>query len=463
MSNWHLSRRTFLRGLGTSMALPALNAMLPGMRLLGAESGGAAGATTTAGGFPKRLAYVYVPNGMNMAEWTPTTAGADYELPVILQKAAAHRKDLLVVSGLAHAQAEAYADGGAAHARASAAYLTGCNARKTEGADVRLGVSADQIVAQQLGHLTRLPSLELSCARGARNGTCDTGFSCVYQFNIAWKSETQPMNPEVDPRLAFERLFGSGDPALSAEARARREKQKLSVLDFVREDARGLQKRLGAEDNRKLDEYFSGVRDLERQIAQAEQTAQRLPADKREFAPPLDYDFGQHAALMYEVMALAFQADATRVSTFMLGQEGSNRPYPQADVRDGHHDISHHKNNAERIAKISRINQYHLGLFAKFLDRLKSVREGEGTLLDNCAIVYGGAISDGNSHSHFDLPVLVAGRAGGALATGRHLVAGRGKSGPPMNNFHRALLANMGVKIDRFGDSSGTLDQIFSA
>jgi hypothetical protein len=462
MSNWHLPRRTFLRGLGTAMALPVLESMLPGMRLLGAEPG-ATGVATTAGGFPKRLAYVYVPNGINMAEWTPAVGGTDYETPVILQKVAAHRKDLLVVSGLAHTQAQAYADGSAAHARASAAYLTGCNARKTEGADVRLGVSADQIAARQLGHLTRLPSLELSCARGARTGTCDTGYSCVYQFNISWKNETQPMSPEVDPRLAFERLFGSGDPALSAEARARREQQKLSVLDFVRDDARSLQKRLGAEDNRKLDEYFSAVRDLERQLAQAEGVAQRLPAEGRGFSPPLDFDFEQHVGLMYEVMALAFQADATRISTFMIGQEGSNRPYPQAEVRDGHHDISHHKNDPARIAKISRVNQYHMGLFAKFLDRLKSVREGEGTLLDNCAIVYGGAISDGNSHSYYDLPVLVAGRAGGALATGRHLVAGQGRSGPPMNNFHRALLTNMGVKIDRFGDSTGTLDQIFSA
>jgi hypothetical protein len=459
MSAYLLPRRTFLRGVGTAMALPVLESMLPGMKLLAAEPG----APTTATGFPKRLAYVYLPNGMNMAEWTPKTEGADYELPAILEPVTAHRSDLMVVSGLAHAQAEAYADGSAAHARASAAYLTGCNARKTEGADVRLGVSADQIAARQLGHLTRLPSLELSCAGGARNGTCDTGFSCVYQYNISWKSETQPMSPEVDPRLAFERLFGTGDAMLSAEARARRERQKLSVLDFVRDDAKRLQKRLGAEDNRKLDEYFSGVRDLERQIAQAEQTAQRLPADRREFRPPLDYDFDQHAALMYEVMALAFQADATRISTFIVGHEGGNRAYPKAGVTDGHHDVSHHKNEPGRIAKISRINKYHMGLFAKFLERLKSVREGEGTLLDNCAIVYGGAVSDGNSHSHFDLPVLVAGRAGGALVTGRHLVMGKGKSGPPMNNFHRSLLANMGVKIDKFGDSTGTLDRIFAA
>lgn len=461
MNNCSLPRRTFLRGLGTAMALPVLESMLPGMKLLGAETGTAA--PTTPSVFPKRLAYVYAPNGMHMADWMPQTVGANYEMPAILQKLAAHRKDVLVVSGLAHAQAQAYADGSAAHARASGAYLTGCNAKKTEGADVRLGVSADQIAASQLGQFTRLPSLELSCAGGARNGTCDTGFSCIYQFNISWKSETQPMNPEIDPRLAFERLFGSGDPSLSAEARARRERQKLSVLDFVRDDAKRLQKRLGAEDNRKLDQYFSAVRDLERQIAQAEQTAQRLPADRRDFRPPLDYDFDQHASLMYEVMALAFQADATRISTFLVGHEGGNRAYPKAGVSDGHHDVSHHKNDPVRFAKISRINQYHMGLFAKFLDRLAAVREGEGTLLDNCAIVYGGAVSDGNSHSHFDLPVLVAGRAGGSIATGRHLSVGSGRSGPPMNNFHRALLANMGVKTEKFGDSNGTLDQIFTA
>ena len=457
MSNWHLPRRTFLRGLGTAMALPVLESMLPGMRLLGAEPG------QGAGGFPKRLAYVYVPNGMNMADWTPAAFGTDYEMPAILQKVAAHKKDLLVVSGLAHAQAQAYADGAAEHARASAVYLTGCHAFKTEGADVRLGVSADQIAASQLGHLTRIPSLELSCDRGPRTGTCDTGYSCIYQFNISWKSETMPMNPEVDPRLAFERLFGSGDPRLTQEARIRREQQKLSVIDFVLDDARSLQKKLGAADNRKMDEYLTGVRDLERQIATAEQTAARLPAGQRDFRPPLDYDFEQHVGLMYEVMALAFQADATRVATFVIGHEGSNRPYPQANVRDGHHDISHHKNDAARIAKISLVNQYHMGLFNKFLNRLKSVQEGEGSLLDNSTIVYGAAISDGNSHSHFDLPVLVAGKGGGTLATGRHLSAGRGRTGTPMNNFHRSLLANLGVKTAQFGDSSGTFDQIFSA
>ena len=459
MKKHELSRRTFLRGVGTVMALPALECMIPGARLFGQE---AAGVAVGAKGFPKRLAYVYVPNGMNMADWTPKTLGPDYEMPAILQKVSEHRSDLLVVSGLGHAQAQASADGGADHARAAASYLTGCRAFKTEGADVRLGISVDQIAANKIGPQTRLPSLELSCDRGARTGTCDTGFSCIYQFNISWKSETMPMNPEVDPRLAFERLFGAGDPSVSREMRARRERQKLSVLDFVRDDARALQKKLGGADNQKLDEYFSAVRDLERQIASAEEVAARLPADRRDFRPPLDYDFEQHIALMYEVMALAFQTDATRVATFVIGHEGSNRPYPQANVRDGHHDISHHKNDPERIAKISRVNQYHMAHFGKFLTRLKSIKEGEGNVLDNSSIVYGGCIADGNSHSHFDLPVLVAGKGGGAIGTGRHISAGKGRSGVPMNNFHRSLLANLGVPTEKVGDSTGTFDQIFA-
>jgi hypothetical protein len=459
MKKHELSRRTFLRGVGTVMALPALECMLPMSGLFGQETRGVA---LDAKGFPKRLAYVYVPNGMNMAEWTPKTLGADYEMPAILAKVSEHKKDLLLVSGLGHAQAQAYADGGADHARASATYLTGCRAFKTEGADVKLGISVDQIAANKIGDQTRIPSLELSCDRGARTGTCDTGYSCIYQFNISWKSESMPMNPEVDPRLAFERLFGTGDPRLSKEVRARRERQKLSVIDFVRDDARALQKKLGAADNQKLDEYFSAVRDLERQIASAEQVAARLPADQREFRAPLDYDFDQHVALMYEVMALAFQTDATRVATFVIGHEGSNRAYPQAEVRDGHHDISHHKNDPERIAKISRINQYHMAQFGKFLTRLKSIKEGDGNLLDNSSIVYGGCIADGNSHNHFDLPILLAGKGGGSIVTGRHISAGKGRTGTPMNNFHRSLLANLGVPTDKVGDSTGTFDQIFT-
>lgn len=450
MKNWQLPRRTFLRGLGTAMALPVLDAMAP-LRALAGESPKAAHK------HPRRLAFLYIPNGADMANWSPKTEGPAFDLPPTLEPLAPFREDLLVLSGLAHDKARPNGDGAGDHARASATFLTAAQARKTAGADIHVGVSIDQLAATRVGHLTRLPSLELGCDRGQRSGNCDSGYSCAYSFNISWKTPSTPMPPEVDPRLVFERLFASDSQGESAEARARRQHQRQSILDFVQEDAQRLRTTLGYTDQRKLDEYLTAVRELELRIEQAEKFKAALPDVSKPTGIPETY--AQHLRLLFDLQALAFQTDTTRISSFILAHDGSNRPYPWIGVSEGHHDLSHHGNEEEKKAKIARINRFHTEQFAYFLGRLKATPEGEGTLLDNCLIVYGGAISDGNRHNHDDLPVILAGRGGGTLETGRHV---RYSRNTPMANLFLSLLdrAGAGEGIERFGDSSGRLERI---
>jgi hypothetical protein len=449
-SSLQIPRRLFLRGLGTAVALPVLDSLLP------ARARGATGAAAAA--FPQRVAWVYVPNGANMTDWTPVAIGTEFELSPILQPLAAHRGDVAILSGLANPQGDELGDGGGAHARASASFLTGVHPRKTAGADIKSGISCDQIAANQIGAQTRLPSLELSCDGGQRAGSCDSGYSCVYQFNISWKSETQPMNPEVNPRAAFERLFGNGDPAATLEAAARRTLYRKSILDYVLDDAHRLERRLGGDDRRKLDEYLTSVRDLERRIARAADFPMpAVPAGARE--PEMFETYEQHMQLMYEVMALAFQTDSTRVATFIVAHDGSNRPYPNIGIRDGHHDLSHHREDADKKAKLAQINRYHIAQFARFLDRLKTIREGEGTLLDNCVIQYGSALSNGDKHNPENLPILLAGHGGGRLATGRHL---RVAEKTPMTNLYRSVLDIAGVRTEKIGDSTGSLDKLIA-
>lgn len=454
MSNqWHIPRRTFLRGLGTAVALPVLDSMLPAKALAAVGGPGAAQL------FPKRVAWIYVPNGANMADWTPKVVGENYDLSMTLEPLAQHRRDFNVISGLAIDPANSHGDGGGDHARSSAAFLTGAHPRKTAGADIKAGVSVDQIAAAQIGDQTRLSSLELSCDGGQRAGSCDSGYSCVYQFNLSWRSETQPMNPEVDPRAAFSRMFGNGDSAASAEAAARRMLYRKSVLDFVLDDAKSLERRLGASDKRKLDEYLTAVRDIERRIERAEKFGKaRPPAGVVE--PEMFESFDEHARLMYDILALAFQTDSTRVSTFIVSHDGSNRPYPMIGIREGHHDLSHHRNDEEKKAKLAQINRLHTSQFAYFLDKLKSIKEGDGNLLDNSTILYGSALSDGNQHLHENLPVIVAGRGGGMVKTGRHV---RVDDKTPITNLYRSMLDTVGVQTEKVGDSTGKLDQLFKA
>jgi len=443
-SKWHIPRRTFLRGAGAVLALPMLDAMVPSLAVT-------RGASATSAGFPKRMAFVYVPNGATMNQWTPAAAGADFELPRILQPLAAHKNDLTVLSGFAQHNGFALGDGAGDHARASASFLTGAHPRKTAGTDIRAGISVDQYAARHIGDQTALPSLELSCDAGPRTGSCDSGYSCAYQFNLSWRSETMPVNPEVDPKQVFERLFGDTSSGLDAQqARSRRAMFQKSILDFVSTDASRLQSRLGRQDQRKLDEYLSAVREIEKRVELAEKKAPRLPEGVQ--PPDMFEEFEEHVRLMFDMLVLAFQTDSTRVATFLISHEGSNRAYPFIGVNDGHHDLSHHFGNATNIEKITKINCFHTRQFAYFLDKLKSIKEGEGTLLDNSMIIYGSGISDGNRHHHDDLPILLAGRGGNTITPGRHIKVDRRT---PLNNLFLSLLERLGAPADRFGDSTG--------
>jgi Protein of unknown function (DUF1552) len=433
-----LSRRAVLRGLGTAVALPLLESLAP----------------AAPKPYAKRMAFVYVPNGINMEKWTPAATGADYVLSPTLEPLAAHQKDLLVVGGLAQKNAFGNGDGGGDHARASATYLTGVHPKKS-ASDVRTGISVDQFAANRIGDKTRLPSLELSCDRGQEAGSCDSGYSCAYQFNISWRSESEPMNPEIEPKLVFERLFGAGTEGESNEARRRRSQSDLSVLDFVMDQAKSIQSSIGLADKRKLDEYFTAVRDVERRISMNGAMPVAVPEGAvGDFNA--EYSFERHVRLMFDLMTLAFQTDTTRVATFLIAHDGGNRPYPFAGVPQGHHHISHHRNQADALAKLAIIDRWHVSQFAYFLEKLKSVQEGEGRLLDNCMIVYGAGISDGNEHSHDNLPTILAGRAGGSISPGRHIRA----EGAPMTNLFLSMLDRMGAPAERFGDSTGRFEAI---
>ena len=362
------------------------------------------------------------------------------------------------MSGLAQTNAFALGDGGGDHARSAAAFLTGCHPRKTYGADIKAGISVDQLAAMKVGNNTRFASLEIGCERGGMNGNCDSGYSCAYSSNIAWRGEAQPLAHEVDPRAVFERLFGNGDADESAESRQLRQSDRVSVLDFVLDDANRLKNKLGNKDQSKLDEYFTGVREIENRVAMAEKSniASKLAgADKPSGIPS---DFGEHMRLMFDMMLLAFQADITRIATFMVANDGSNRGYKEIGVPEGHHDCSHHGGDKVKQAKIQTINHFHLEQLAYFLNRMDAIHEAEGTMLDNSMIVYGAGISDGDRHNHDDLPILMAGKGAGTIKSGRHISY---KNPTPMTNLFLSMLDRMGVPADHIGDSTGRLQQLF--
>jgi hypothetical protein len=441
-----LSRRTVLRGMGTAVSLPLLEAMVPAR--------GAAAAAVAA--HPLRIGFLYVPNGKHMPDWTPAQEGSGYDLPWILEPLAAHRDRFTVISGLAHMKANANGDGGGDHARALTTFLTGTQAKKTFGADIRAGVSVDQLAAGHLGRQTRFPSLEIGADAGGQSGNCDSGYSCAYSANIAWKSETQPIPKETNPRLVFERLFTDGRPGETEAQRAARRTAHKSILDFVAADARRLEGRLGGADRRKLDEYLTAVREVERRIehAGAMQDPAALGMERPDGVPG---DYESHLRLLADVLALAWRTDTTRVSTFVFANEGSNRSYAFMDVPEGHHDLSHHGNDPAKQEKIRRINRFHVTQLAYFLDALAAVPEGEGTLLDHSMIIYGSGIGDGNRHNHDDLPILLAGGGAGTLQPGRHL---RVPPKTPMTNLYLALLDRLGVHAERLGDSTGRLEGV---
>jgi Protein of unknown function (DUF1552) len=435
-----LPRRTFLRGLGVSVALPLLDGMVP-----------AFAATPRP---VKRLGAIYVPNGVEMRMWTPATEGRDYALSPILQPLEPFKAQTYVLSGLADKPAvPAPGEGIGDHARASATWLTGVRVKKTEGPDIRAGVSLDQIAAQQLGQETQLASLELALDSVEVLGACDAGYSCAYANTIAWRTPTTPLPMENNPRAVFERLFGASDSTDAATRQARLE-QDRSILDFVTAEVAALQRALGRSDRGKLTEYLEAVRDVERRIQTAErQSTRALPVVAQPMGIPDTFD--AHARLMYDLLALAYQCDLTRVATFMIGKEVSGRSYPEIGVPDGHHACSHHQNDPVKLEKLAKINQYHIQHFAYFLEKLRTTADGDGSLLDHSLFVYGSGISDGNIHFHLDLPTLVVGGGSGTLPGGRHV---RYANDTPLANLHLALLDKLGLPLEQFGDSTGTLD-----
>jgi len=438
MSKTLLSRRAVLRGAGALIALPWLEAMTPAI-LTGAP------ATKPA----VRMAFVYVPNGKRMDTWTPSSEGQNYGLPPTLKPLEKVVDDVIVFSGLAQRKAFANGDGPGDHARAMATFLTGCQARKTAGADIKVGVSVDQVAADKVGAATRYPSLEIGCEQGRDAGSCDSGYSCAYSNNLSWRGEATPNYKEIDPRAVFDRLFGKGTGG------DQRDLYKKSILDFVQEDAASLRGQLGATDQRKLDEYLTSIREIERRLAQAQPEVRAQGQDLRR---PVGYSrekYQEHLRTMADLLTLAFQGDLTRIATFVFANDGSNRNYRFIDVPEGHHDLSHHAGATEKLDKIQKINTFHVTQFAYLLEKLKEVKEGEGTLLDNCMVVYGSGIGDGNRHNHDKLPILFAGKGGGTIKTGRHVKLTRET---PLNNLFLSMLDRMNAGVPSLGDSTGRLN-----
>ncbi len=450
-----LSRRHFLRGVGACLALPAFES-LGALKALAAEAKSVSKLAATASGAPLRTAFVFFPNGAIPSAWWPEGEGSDFKFKDTLSPLEASRQHLQVLGGLDHVCANGGPDGGGDHARGNGVFLTGVRLNKS-ATDVRAGVSIDQAIAKQVGHLTRLPSLELTCDSKRQSSGCDSGYSCAYQYNISWSSPNTPVTAESNPRLVFERLFGTGAPGERNENARRRQQEQRSVLDFVLEDARAMQRRLNARDQDKLDQYLTSVRAIETRIQQAERFGQvkdpgvETPAG----IPEAHADYIQ---LMYDMMAMAFQTDSTRVASFALAHDGDNRSFSHLGISEGHHDISHHQNREDRIQKLVQIDQFYVQQFAKFLQKLQSTKDVDGqSLLHNSMIVYGGCNADSNRHTHTNLSLLLAGAGGGALTPGRYVKHGS----KPTTNLFLSLADRMGVQgLERFGDSTGRLGNV---
>ncbi|AMV39407.1 DUF1552 domain-containing protein [Planctomyces sp. SH-PL62] len=445
MSRSKITRRAVLRGAGAAVALPWMEAMASAADLAGSTPAG-----------PRRMAFFYVPNGVHMKDWKPEGDGRDYTLPWILEPLNPLKDDTLVLTGLAQHNAKALGDGPGDHARSLSCFLTGVHPVKTDGANIKAGVSVDQVAAQQIGSATRLPSLELGVERGGQSGNCDSGYSCAYSSNISWRSPTTPTSKEINPRLVFDRLFGGRGKTGSEADRRKRSLYERSLLDFVLEDAQALRNRIGVNDRRKLDEYLTAVREVEQRIARADASDDKGfdVGSARPAGVPKDY--AEHVRLMFDLIVLAFQTDSTRICTFMYANEGSSRPYPFLEIPEGHHDLSHHGNDPKKHEKIRKINRFHIEEFARMLQRLKETREGDRSILDNSMIVYGSGISDGDRHNHDDLPVLMVGKGGGTIETGRHVVY----PSQPLNNLYLSMLDRMDVPCERLGDSTGRLERL---
>lgn len=437
-----IDRRTVLKGFGATLALPFLESMMPQGVL-------AASVPKT----PIRTAFIFVPNGINMQHWVPS----GNELPYTLQPLQSLKNKFNIVSGLAQRNAFALGDGAGDHARSAAAWLTGCHPRKTSGANIKAGVSFDQILAKEFSNATRFSSLELGCERGGLAGDCDSGYSCAYSNSISWRAETTPVAKEVDPRLVFERLFASENQNESDVAKAQRLAENKSILDFIMEDAKILNKKLGRTDKMKLDEYMTGVREIERRLSFLEKQTKDFNSSSLVNVQGIPADYQEHIKIMGDLMVLAFQTDTTRVSTFMFANEGSNRSYKMVGVSDGHHEMSHHQKTPEKLEALKKINNFHVTQLAYILNKMDSIKEGDRTLLDNSMIVYGAGICDGDRHNHDDLPLLFAGLGGGKIKSGQHL---KFNSSTPMTNLFLSMADKMNIPVESIGDSTGKLIQL---
>ena len=436
-----LPRRTFLRGMGATLALPLLDAMVPA----------ATAATRTAALPVRRLGYVFMPMGCDITRWTPAgTDGKLGELSPILNSLGSVKEHVTAITNLELRNAYP-----GSHATSNSAFLSAAKAKHTESSDYYLGTTADQLAAQQIGRETQLPSLELSMDMLQTTGQCDNGYACVYQNNLSWSSPTTPLPSEAHPRIVFERLFGEGGNLAERRAALRK---RASLLDWVTEDIASLKRKLGPADQAKVTEYLDTVREVERRIqkAEADTANNALPDLDRPLGVPAAY--ADHAKLMFDLQVLAMQGDITRVMTFQLARETSNRTYPEIGVSDPHHPLSHHGNDPEKIARMAKINAFHVSLFAYYLERLKATPEGDGSLLDHSLILYGSGIGNPNVHDHTNLPILVAGGAAGGMKGGRHL---RYNEPVPLANLHLSLLDKVGVRIDSFADSNGKIDGLF--
>lgn len=454
LSRTVFNRRNFLRGVGACVALPLFESLCV-EGLLAAEPSQAQLATTATGA-PLRAAFVYFPNGAIPSAWWPTGEGTDFAWSRTLQPLAKHKDQLQILGGMDHRTAEAGPDGAGDHARGNGTFLTGVRLKKS-ASDIRAGVSIDQILAQSCGPLTRFPSLELSCEASPKTGGCDSGYSCAYQYNLSWSSPTTPKSAESNPRRVFERLFGAGKPGERQANLERRLQEDRSVLDFVLEDARAMQRRLDSQDKQKLEQYLTGVREIEARIQKAERTG--LVKDPGVDTPPgIPAEFGDHIQLLFDMLVLAFQTDSTRIATVLLSHDGSNRSFDSIGITEGHHDLTHHQNRKDWVDKVADIDLWYVQQFARFLDKLNQVKDMDGkSLLNNAMIVYGSGNADANRHTHSNLPVLLAGAGGGVLHPGRYVKHG----GKPMSNLFVGLAHTLGMnKLDRFGDSSGPLQDI---
>ena len=440
ISKKSVPRRTFLKGVGASLALPLLDAMIPA----------ATAASKTAATPVRRLGYVFMPMGCDQSRWTPRSEGTLEELSPILDSLAPVKDQTTIFTNM---QLKPAYPG--SHATSNSSFLSAAKAKVTESSDYYLGTTADQLAAQQVGQQTQLPSLELAMDLLQVVGQCDNGYACVYQNNLSWSSPTTPLPAEAHPRIVFESLFGEGG---TPEERQTALRKRASLLDSIIDDMRRLKRGLGANDRSRVSDYLDSIREVERRIQKAETDTKDTPMPDLDRPMGVPAAYADHARLMFDLQLLAYQGDITRITTFQIARETSNRSYPEIGISDPHHPLSHHGDNPEKIEKMSKINAFHVSLFAEYLERLKNTPEGNGSLLDNVLLLYGSGIGNPNIHNHSNLPVIVAGGAAGGMKGNRHI---RYEKPTPLANLHLSLLDKVGVKIDQFGDSTGKIDGLF--